>query len=344
MKRWIVSAAVVGLLSTALSIPAAAPLVAPATPACEITQAKSREGTTPSRIEFVNASGTTVNVLWLDYQGNRVLYRTLLPSESYVQQTFITHPWIAVDTMGLCRGYVLSDRPEKTFRIAPRPTFTAVVCRISVVAPSSSTCTAQVADASPQRSNPPTGTVTFTATSGTIGPTCTLQGTPGSPGIASCTVPYLPSTSLVQGEPPPVRAKYGGDAFFNPSSGGTSFLPSSIFLPSVVRVSLNEGIPANLVNQNPFPVSADVQLTVPATSLTTNAVRASPTAARKRIGHRVLRLKPLSSTRMTLNLNRLGRSLLAQRRTLRATLTITTKAQGKPVRTRSRVVRITARR
>ena len=241
MKRWIVSAAVVGLLSAALSIPVAAPLVAPTTAECEITQAKSLEATTPSRIEFVNASGTTVNVLWLDYQGNRVLYRTLLPSESYVQQTFVTHPWVAVDTMGVCRGYVLSDRPEKTFRIAPRPTFTAVVCRISVVAPSSSTCTAQVADASPQRSNPPTGAVTFTATSGTIGQDCTLQGTPGSPGIASCTVPYLPSTSLVQGEPPPVLARYGGDAFFNPSSGGTSYLQSSIFLPSAIRVSLNAG-------------------------------------------------------------------------------------------------------
>lgn len=340
MKRWIVSAAVVGLLSVALSIPVATPLVAPATPACEITQAKSLEATTPSQIEFVNASGTTVNVLWLDYQGNRVLYRTLLPSESYVQQTFVTHPWIAVDTMGICRGYVLSDRPAKKFRIAPRPTFTAVVCRISVVDPTSSTCTAQVADASTQRSNPPTGAVTFTTTSGTIGPSCTLQGTPGSPGIASCTVPYLPSTSLVQGEPPPVRAKYGGDAFFNPSSGSTSYLPSSIFFPPAVSVALNGGIPTTLVNQNPFPVSADVQLTVPATSPTTKAV---PTAARKRVAHRVLRLKPLSSAGMTLSLNRIGRSLLAQRRTLRATLTITTRAQGKTVRTRSRVVRITVK-
>lgn len=73
MKRWIVSSAVLGLLSVALSVPVAAALVAPATPACEITQAKSLEGTTPSQIEFVNASGTAVNVLWLDYQGNRVL-------------------------------------------------------------------------------------------------------------------------------------------------------------------------------------------------------------------------------------------------------------------------------
>ena len=41
---------------------------------------------------------------------------------------------------------------------AKRPTFTAVVCTIAVTTPSSS-CTAQVADASVQRSSPPTGTV-----------------------------------------------------------------------------------------------------------------------------------------------------------------------------------------
>ncbi|MBA3330324.1 MAG: hypothetical protein H0T39_05530 [Actinobacteria bacterium] len=72
-----------------------------------------------STIEFVNDSGTTVRVLWLNFSGNRQLYRTLAPGERYVQQTFITHPWVVLDSAGNCLGYVLSDQPSKTYVIRP---------------------------------------------------------------------------------------------------------------------------------------------------------------------------------------------------------------------------------
>ncbi len=54
---------------------------------------------TPAAIQFVNSSPTlTFQVFWLDYNGNRVLYATLSPGQSFVQQTFLTHPWVIADT------------------------------------------------------------------------------------------------------------------------------------------------------------------------------------------------------------------------------------------------------
>lgn len=59
---------------------------------------KSITGATPTTVRFVNASiTTTFRVFWLDYNGNRVLYATLSPGQSFVQQTFLTHPWVIAD-------------------------------------------------------------------------------------------------------------------------------------------------------------------------------------------------------------------------------------------------------
>ena len=48
-------------------------------------------------VKFVNKSSHNAKVFWLDYDGNPVKYLNLAPEESYVQQTYVTHPWIAKD-------------------------------------------------------------------------------------------------------------------------------------------------------------------------------------------------------------------------------------------------------
>ena len=68
---------------------------------------------------------------------------------------------------------------------APGSSFTAVECTISIVAPDTSTCTAQVAGYSAKTPVSPTGTVSFHSSIGTVGTSCTLAPTPGSPGISS---------------------------------------------------------------------------------------------------------------------------------------------------------------
>ena len=60
---------------------------------------KSIEGTVPTSIKFQNQTTGTgnVSVYWIDYSGQRVFYNSLGPGQSYVQQTFLTHPWVATD-------------------------------------------------------------------------------------------------------------------------------------------------------------------------------------------------------------------------------------------------------
>jgi von Hippel-Lindau disease tumor supressor len=48
-------------------------------------------------LKFVNKSGKTVKVYWLDYEGDRKLYQTLQDGESYDQPTYLTHPWVITD-------------------------------------------------------------------------------------------------------------------------------------------------------------------------------------------------------------------------------------------------------
>ncbi|HWN23396.1 MAG TPA: hypothetical protein VNP93_15570, partial [Gaiellaceae bacterium] len=103
-------------LAAAVLVPAGSAIV---NPNCHVAQAASIEGTTPSQITFVNSSGTTVDIYWLDYEGDRVHYATLTAGQSYAQPTWLTHPWVAVDKAGNCLGYVLSEALEQTYTIQP---------------------------------------------------------------------------------------------------------------------------------------------------------------------------------------------------------------------------------
>jgi von Hippel-Lindau disease tumor suppressor protein len=58
---------------------------------------KSENGKVKTRITFVNHSNQGVKVYWLDYSGQRVFYKKLKPSESYSEDTYMTHPWLITD-------------------------------------------------------------------------------------------------------------------------------------------------------------------------------------------------------------------------------------------------------
>ena len=63
---------------------------------------KSINGDTPTSIDFVNQTADQVLVYWLDYSGKRVLYNTLPSGSHYVQQTYLTHPWVVTNSVGTC--------------------------------------------------------------------------------------------------------------------------------------------------------------------------------------------------------------------------------------------------
>jgi hypothetical protein len=62
-------------------------------------------------VTFANSTNVPLQVYWLDYTGARKFYRLLNPGQNYVQQTYVTHPWIMVGPRGECRGGVLWPRP-----------------------------------------------------------------------------------------------------------------------------------------------------------------------------------------------------------------------------------------
>jgi hypothetical protein len=104
---------------------------------------------------------------------------------------------------------------------AKRPSSTIVTCNYEF-ATSENTCVAVVGDAGSGTPVTPTGSVTFTTTSGgfTSGASCSLAPTPGSPSVASCTLVYFTMNSGL----PTITATYGGDARHTGSSGNTQFL------------------------------------------------------------------------------------------------------------------------
>ena len=79
---------------------------------------------TQTSINFVNNSGQPRKVIWLDYNGVRVLYARLSADQSFVQGTYLTHPWIIAtdnglnDTSGTCLSiYINPDLTQNTVGI-----------------------------------------------------------------------------------------------------------------------------------------------------------------------------------------------------------------------------------
>ena len=68
---------------------------------------RSTDGQTLSSIQFTNNSTESISVYWLDYNGGRVLYNVLGPQQSYVQGTYLTHPWLLIGQSGTCYGIFL---------------------------------------------------------------------------------------------------------------------------------------------------------------------------------------------------------------------------------------------
>ena len=50
-----------------------------------------------SFVRFVNVTERRVNVVWLNYEGERVHYKTLQPQHFVDVNTFVGHPWIFQD-------------------------------------------------------------------------------------------------------------------------------------------------------------------------------------------------------------------------------------------------------
>jgi hypothetical protein len=82
---------------------------------------KSTDGDVEATIKFVNKSGKTIKVFWIDYDGERKLYQTVNDGNAHEQMTFLTHPWLITDEDGNAWYVYYPDGQPRTVEVvAPK--------------------------------------------------------------------------------------------------------------------------------------------------------------------------------------------------------------------------------
>ena len=57
---------------------------------------------TLTEVIFFNQSPAPIRTYWLDHQGNRKFGSEIRPGDSYLQQTYVTHPWVLTTAAKAC--------------------------------------------------------------------------------------------------------------------------------------------------------------------------------------------------------------------------------------------------
>ena len=73
----------------------------------------------PTTIRFENQSGKKIKIYWLDYSGNRKLYKILENNQVHSQPTFLTHPWLVTGEDDRAWQIYFPDSQPKTILISP---------------------------------------------------------------------------------------------------------------------------------------------------------------------------------------------------------------------------------
>lgn len=69
-------------------------------------------------ILFTNNSETDIDILWLNYDGEEVYYKTLKPEESYEQTSYFSHPWVVYRAeSNICKGIIVPFTEQVTFSV-----------------------------------------------------------------------------------------------------------------------------------------------------------------------------------------------------------------------------------
>jgi hypothetical protein len=204
--------------------------------------------------------------------------------------------------------------------------FVTVLCNVFPSNPSSSTCTADVGDASGVSRTTPTGTVTFSTTVGTFisGDTCTLAPVVGLGAISACTVAFQPAPGTQEGAPLPVTATYSGDSSFSTSGGGTSPTSASPGVGSV-EVANNGGFfSVPMVNPNYSAVTGTVTVSLA-------GAQGHASAASSSIAFGSFKVAKLGLKTLKLKLSKAGLAKLRSKHILHAVVRVSTLDSGKHV-------------
>ena len=88
-------------------------------PCTDAGKLKSKQSDKPAKIRFINESGATLIIQWIDFKGALKEYGELQPGAEMIQETFLTHPWIAAYQEGSCRQLFLPGNGVSIARLLP---------------------------------------------------------------------------------------------------------------------------------------------------------------------------------------------------------------------------------
>jgi von Hippel-Lindau disease tumor suppressor protein len=140
VARWLAAAMFVAGASALPSLHAAASGVPAPDPSCaKQNTARPLNDNTPSVITFVNDTSETVQTVWINFSGKHVVYEQIAPGESYMQGTWLTHPWIVADLSGTCLTLYIDAAKQATVVVGTPPVATPPVATLPPVTPQPTT-------------------------------------------------------------------------------------------------------------------------------------------------------------------------------------------------------------
>jgi competence protein ComGC len=109
---------IVLVVASVIMLLTSAPAYAQKKHAVEEKGIKSINSDVETRIKFVNKSKQTIKVYWLDKEGKRKLYATLVDGKSFDgTPTFLTHPWLITDANDDAWHVYFPDAQPRTIEI-----------------------------------------------------------------------------------------------------------------------------------------------------------------------------------------------------------------------------------
>jgi von Hippel-Lindau disease tumor supressor len=79
--------------------------------------AYSVSGKFRTNIRFLNRSGETRKVFWLDYEGKRKLFKELLAGQEHGLDTYLTHPWLITDKNDMALEIYFPDTKKRVIEL-----------------------------------------------------------------------------------------------------------------------------------------------------------------------------------------------------------------------------------
>jgi hypothetical protein len=97
----------------ALTLTALVQTAAAAPMACYAPNAQSKESVQKVAMRIVNRTNAPAQITWIDFESKAESYFLLQPGKNQIQDTYATHPWLAISLTGDCMcGHIAEAGPD----------------------------------------------------------------------------------------------------------------------------------------------------------------------------------------------------------------------------------------